>query len=80
MFNMKDRPGLLQIDIDDHDHMLTSPEESVDPRTSDAIQLTFITKEDTRWLNAGNAARNRQPIFTGTTRLYGLATLLSNSP
>lgn len=30
------------------------------------VQLTFINdKEDIRWLNAGNAARHRHPIFTG---------------
>lgn len=30
------------------------------------VQLTFINdKEDIRWLNVGNAARHRHPIFTG---------------
>jgi arginine metabolism regulation protein II len=31
------------------------------------VQLTFIDdKEDIRWLNAGNAARHRHSIFTGS--------------
>ncbi|CRL17404.1 Protein of unknown function DUF3468 [Penicillium camemberti] len=45
------------------------------------VQLTFINdKEDIRWLNAGNAARHRHPIFTDVERRDMTLEIVSSVP
>ncbi|KAJ9489394.1 hypothetical protein VN97_g3882 [Penicillium thymicola] len=45
------------------------------------VQLTFINdKEDIRWLNAGNAARHRHPIFTDVERRDTTLEVVSSVP